>query len=321
MMDNLRTRLTFAYRYRIQNMLRRHLVPLLNRLPYVRGLYSAVRNLQTNTRFEPGHFYSTIISVKEVAQRQQELWPEHDRPLTGINLNTDAQVELVGELEAYYNELPFAEAPQDQTRYHYANNYFAHTDAILLYGIIRHFRPARIIEVGSGFSSCVMLDTDERFNNSSMSLTCIEPHPERLRKLLRPQDTNRLALLEMQVQDVPLSTFDELGKGDVLFIDSSHVVKTGSDVHHLLFEVLPRLKSGVLIHLHDIFHPFEYPKDWVLGGFNWNEDYFIRAFLMHNQAYRIKLFANYLHKVHPSVFANMPLCYRNRGGSLWLEKC
>ena len=96
MMDNLRTRLTFAYRYRIQNMLRRHLVPLLNRLPYVRGLYSAVRNLQTNTRFEPGHFYSTIISVKEVAQRQQELWPEHDRPLTGINMNTDAQVALVG---------------------------------------------------------------------------------------------------------------------------------------------------------------------------------------------------------------------------------
>ncbi len=108
---------------------------------------------------------------------------------------------------------------------------------------------------------------------------------------------------------------------DILFIDSSHVVKTGSDVNHLLFEVLPRLRSGVLIQFHGIFHPFEYPKDWVLGGFNWNEDYFIRAFLMHNQAYSILLFANYLHKVHPSVFDDMPLCRRNRGGSLWLEKC
>ncbi len=321
MMARLRTKLAFAYRHHIRRVLRDRLVPIMNKLPYVRGLSKEVSTLRMNTRFAPGHFYSTIVSVEELRSRQDELWAPPPPGLPGIDLNADAQVALMGRLEAYYNELPFAEEPQPLTRYHYANNYFAHTDAILLYGMIRHFKPARIIEVGSGFSSCVMLDTDERFCGNSMSLTCIEPHPARLRQLLRPQDMERLRLLEMPVQRVALSTFEELDKGDILFIDSSHVVKTGSDVNHLLFEVLPRLRSGVLIHFHDIFHPFEYPKDWVLGGFNWNEDYFIRAFLMHNQAYRIMLFANYLHKVHPSVFDNMPLCRRNRGGSLWLEKC
>src|SRR5690606_22964232 len=114
--------------------------------------------------------------------------------------------------------------------------------------------------------------------------------------------------------------FDRLEADDILFIDSTHVAKTGSDVNYILFEILPRLKSGVLIHFHDVFYPFEYPRDWVFAGRNWNEDYLLRAFLMYNPAFEIILFSHYLHKHHPDAFAAIPLCYNNRGGNLWIVK-
>jgi len=122
------------------------------------------------------------------------------------------------------------------------------------------------------------------------------------------------------VQSVPLDTFKKLQAGDILFVDSTHVSKTGSDVNHILFEILPVLNPGVIIHFHDIFYPFEYPKEWVLRGYNWNEDYILRAFLMYNNAYEIKLFPDYLHRHHKEVFAELPLTYKNTGGSFWLEK-
>jgi hypothetical protein len=129
-----------------------------------------------------------------------------------------------------------------------------------------------------------------------------------------------ITLIEKKVQDLNLEIFEKLNCGDFLFVDSSHVVKTGSDVNYILFEILPRLKSGVLIHFHDIFYPFEYPKDWVFNGWNWNEDYFLRAFLMYNTEFEIKLFSHYLHKHYSDVFKNMPLCYNNYGGNLWIMK-
>jgi len=80
------------------------------------------------------------------------------------------------------------------------------------------------------------------------------------------------------------------------------------------------LKSGVLIHFHDVFYPFEYPKEWVLNGWNWNEDYFLKAFLMHNNQFQIRFFSNYLHLHHKEVFQAMPLTYLNTGGNFWIEK-
>ena len=114
--------------------------------------------------------------------------------------------------------------------------------------------------------------------------------------------------------------FDELAENDILFIDSTHVSKTGSDVNYILFEILPRLKPGVFIHFHDVFYPFEYPREWVFGGFNWNENYLLHAFLMYNETFEIKIFADYLHVHHKEIFKEMPLCYKNTGGNLWLQK-
>ena len=151
-------------------------------------------------------------------------------------------------------------------------------------------------------------------------MTFIEPFPARLFSLLTLKDKKNINLIKSEVQSVHLDNFKKLEAGDILFIDSSHVVKTASDVHFILFDVLPILKRGVFIHFHDVFYPFEYPKKWVLSGINWNEDYFLKAFLMYNDEFEIRLFSEYLHRFHDIAFEKMPLCYNNIGGNLWIEK-
>ena len=227
---------------------------------------------------------------------------------------------MVKSFDLYYNEIPFGDHKKEKLRYYFENGFYSYTDAIFLYSMIRNLKPKRIIEVGSGFSSLVVLDTNELFFNNEINLTFIEPYPDRLNSLLKDKDYNLTTIIESEVQKVPISVFEELNAGDILFIDSTHVVKTGSDVNHILFNILPSLKRGVLIHFHDIFYPFEYSKEFVFARFNWNEGYFVKAFLMYNSDFEIRLFSDYLHKHHKSIFKGMPICYKNSGGNLWIEK-
>ena len=128
-------------------------------------------------------------------------------------------------------------------------------------------------------------------------------------------------LIEKRVQEVPLETFASLGENDVLFIDSSHVSKIGSDVNRLYFDMLPVLAPGVLIHIHDVAGNFEYPRDWLEEGRAWNEQYLLRAFLMNNRDYRIELFTAWLFNIyHPFIAERMPMCARGGGGQMWLRK-
>ncbi len=287
----------------------------------MRGLYKEHLHFKKNACFPPGHYYSSIIDVDDIKARQDMIWHEEQLDgVNGVNLNTSEQLKLVKVFQAYYKAIPFEEHKKDNLRYFYENDFYSYTDAIFLHCMIRKYQPKQIVEVGSGFSSAVMLDTNQLFFNDQISLTFIEPHTERLKTLLKESDHKATAIIETEVQKVPLSVFENLNACDILFIDSTHVSKTGSDVNHLLFRVLPRLKPGVLIHFHDIFYPFEYPKDWVFKGRNWNEGYILKAFLMHNNDYEIKLFSDYLHKHHKNSFVEMPLCYKNPGGNIWLEK-
>ena len=235
-------------------------------------------------------------------------------------MNVDKQIQTVRRFEEYYADIPFPERKVEDFRYYFENGFYSYTDAIFLYSMMRHFRPKRIVEMGSGFSSALMLDTNELFFKDSIGLTFIEPYPERLKSLLKPKDANSTTIIEKRVQDVSLETFDDLGPGDFLFIDSTHVSKTGSDVNHIIFQILPRLSPGVMIHFHDIFYPFEYPRKWVYEGRSWNENYIVKAFLMYNEQFEIRLFSDYLHRFHRELFSEMPLCYKNNGGNLWIEK-
>ena len=165
-----------------------------------------------------------------------------------------------------------------------------------------------------------MLDTRELFFKEGMDLTFIEPDPERLFSLISEGDKKETNIIAGNLQEVDLSVFKKLKTNDILFIDSTHISKTGSDVNFIIFEILPILEPGVLIHFHDVFYPFEYPKAWVYNGHNWNENYLLRAFLMYNKSFEIKFFANFLHAHAKEAFTSMPLYYKNTGGNLWLQK-
>jgi hypothetical protein len=269
----------------------------------------------------PGHFHSPIPDQDEVLANERFIWGPLPRTLPGIDLNESGQLALLAELTPYYNALPFEENPKTGLRYYLNNQWFGHGDAIALYNMLRHFKPKRLIEVGSGFSSAVVLDTNDLFLDGSIACTFIEPNPQRLLSLFTDRDRKTQRLIAAPVQNVDLAVFEQLTANDVLFVDSSHVSKVRSDVNRIVFEILPRLAKDVLIHFHDIFYPFEYPKEWITNGVAWNEDYLLRAFLQYNHAFRIEWFNAFLGSFHKEMMQKaMPLWMTNPGGSLWLRK-
>jgi len=242
--------------------------------------------------------------------------------LPGIELHETEQLDILQEFKSFYADLPFSDNPANGCRYGYDNAYFGHADAIFLYSMIRKFSPRRIVEVGSGWSSAVMLDTNELFMDNKIELTFVEPYPDRLNSLLSEEDKSACRIIQQEVQSVSPDTFlESLDAGDLLFIDSSHVSKAGSDVNYLLFSILSRLRRGVLVHVHDIFWPFEYPRQFFDEGCFWNEAYALRSFLSCNSCFQIRLFGNFIVNKHQNWFReNMPLCEKNAGGSIWLER-
>ena len=267
----------------------------------------------------PGHFYSPLPSRDEVDEAFRR--DAFGFSFGGIELDEAKQFALLEQFPAWLPEMPFPEHAAPDSRYHLENPSYPAFDGIMLYSMLRHIRPRRIIEVGSGFSSAAMLDLNERIFAGSMQLTFIDPDMIRLRQLLRPEDEARVRLIERRVQDVALEEFDRLEAGDVLFIDSSHVAKIGSDVNRLYFDVIPRLKRGVYIHIHDIAANLEYPREWYEEGRAWNESYVLRAFLMYNRAFEVVLFTKWIATLClPWLEQHMPACARGGGGQIWLRR-
>ena len=268
-----------------------------------------------------GHFYSPIPNWEEVRKDEPIIWAEKPAAIDGIELNQENQLALLEKFRGYYAELPFSAEKQDGFRYFYENPSYSYSDAIILFSMIRHICPKRIIEVGSGYSSCLMLDTNERFFENRIHTTFIDPYPQLLYDLIKEDDQENVHILPGRIQDIPIQEFVPLERNDILFIDSTHVSKVNSDVNHIFFKILPALKSGVYIHFHDIFYPFEYPKTWTFEGRAWNENYMLRAFLEYNHSFKIIFFNTYLEHFYEDWFKeNMPLCLKNKGGSIWIQK-
>jgi hypothetical protein len=271
---------------------------------------------------EPGHFHSPYPSLEAVRKREVELWgPPPPAAPPAIDLRSSEQLALLEQFAGYYDEIPFPHTPAPDWRYFFDNETFQWGDGIVVYSIMRHFRPKRIIEVGAGYSSAAMLDVNERFFDNAIEFTFIEPDPARLYSIARPGDLERSTLMRTEVQEVPVSAFEALGENDILFVDSSHVAKACSDVNFLFFEVFPRLAPGVLIHLHDIFYPFEYQPAWVTDNhWAWNETYLLHAFLLFNERFEIVFFNNFMIRFHSKrVVRTIPDMRRNPGGSIWLR--
>jgi predicted O-methyltransferase YrrM len=276
------------------------------------------QNLAAVSAFPPGHFYSPLLDVRHVDEQRGMA---HDGPEMWENVPLRA-----AEQEAFFRELlptcpplAFPPAKSPGFRYYTENTFFCEADAYTLSAILRHARPKRLIEVGSGFSSAVMLDTIER-HGLPVSLTFIEPYAERLRSLLSDTDQRASPIIERPVQEVPVDIFKTLEAGDVLFIDSSHVAKIGSDVAHLILRVLPVLQPGVWVHVHDIFYPFSYPPGWIKEGRAWNESLFLRAYFVQNPRIQVQAFNSFAAAAFPGVFQNTARFFVDTpGGSLWLK--
>ena len=264
----------------------------------------------------PVHFYKPIPDTQSLPDT---LW-EHPSELPGIEMNESTQLELlqkhVPKFRAEYEQFPIT-LPGNGSGFYVNNNLFGGVDALFAYGLVRHFQPRLIIEVGSGFSSLVLAQAAEKNKNSG--LICIEPFP---REFLREGFPGLRSLIEKKVQDIDLGFFSQLKSGDVLFIDSSHTVKIGSDVNYLFLEVLPRLEPGVIVHVHDIFLPFDYRRDWVVDELRfWNEQYLLQAFLEFNSAFEVLLASSYLNHYHKAELkAAFPALDWWEGGSFWMRR-
>jgi hypothetical protein len=259
----------------------------------------------------PAHFYQPIPDIESLPET---LW---SRPgeLPGINMNQSLQLDLLRnhfpKFRHEYADLP-AEPPPGQKRP------FRGVDALVAYCMVRHFQPRLIIEVGSGVSSFVLGLAAAR--NKKSALICIDPFPDRLRH--NDGIPALQSLIEKKVQDIEIEFFSQLQAGDVLFIDSSHTVKIGGDVNYLFLEVLPRLNQGVIVHVHDIFFPFEYERDWVMNELRfWNEQYLLQAFLIFNSEFEVLMANNYLNHYFQEdlkvAFPSLPSC---KGGSFWMRR-
>jgi predicted O-methyltransferase YrrM len=269
-------------------------------------------------RFQPGYHGSTIPSGKFLQQNRERLFnpPQEE---DGIDDRRAEQVALLQRLLTHYPEFDPPEHEQAGRLYHYANSMFGFPDAFVLYAMLREFKPKRVVEVGSGYSSALMLDASREFLPETR-FTFVDPYSETIRKVLADRPEGHYDLQRTPVQDVSLDLFRELGDGDILFLDTSHAVKIGSDVSALLFRVLPALRPGVIVHFHDVFHPWEYPEDFVMAGRTYNEVYFLRAFLQFNSAFEILLNTSQMEA--EGVF---PPGYFDRAGvkttqSLWLRR-
>lgn len=269
-----------------------------------------------------GHYYSLYPNLDDVINNEKSLFRE-DIEIKDINLNENGQLEVLRKMINLYKDLPqwnnMVSVDKSKLRYKIGNSRFPLGDAVGLNTMLRILKPNKLIEVGSGYSSAVILDTNEFYLENSIELTFIEPYPKFLKAVSKESDT--IVLYENKLQDIPVEQFEQLNKGDVLFIDSTHVSKVGSDVNYLFFEILPKLKKGVYIHLHDIFYPFEYPKEWIYKGQVWNELYLLRAFLQNNKDYTITYFQNMMDKkYYDLILEKWPYTQKPYGGSIWFVK-
>ena len=229
-------------------------------------------------------FYSPIPEL----DRLPPGWFVRVGELPGIDLDLDRQLAFARELAGPMAEFDPPQRTEDPHRYAIENPSYSRLDASVLYAMVRSLRPARILELGSGRSSLVTAEAARR--NAADGAPCryeaYDPYPG--------PGTGGLpglaALHRVPAQEVPAAAFEALGAGDVLFVDTTHTVKTGSDVNHIVLEVLPRLAPGVVVHVHDILLPYEYPPGFMADfGLYWTEQYLLQAFLAMNPGYEVLL--------------------------------
>jgi hypothetical protein len=236
------------------------------------------------------HYYSPIPEVATLSESKRSGCP-------GVNLNQVGQNAMLTTLAPLFKEA--AACWQD-------NTFFGLADSVVFYSMIRQHRPNKVVEIGSGDSTRMAIAALER--NGEGDLITIEPYPQE-RMPVSPT-------YQIPVEDVPLDVFTSLTANDIVFIDSSHVLRPGGDVQYEYLELLPRLPPGVLVHVHDVFLPDEYPRDWLTERHRfWNEQYLLQAFLAFNDQFEV-FWSSYM--LADQIAQHLPGC--PPGGSMWLRR-
>ncbi|HEY1273225.1 MAG TPA: class I SAM-dependent methyltransferase [Terriglobales bacterium] len=274
----------------------------------------AFRGLQkVGITVSPNHYYWPTPNVADLEHRE---WPVKSLP-SGFDLHLDRQLEFLNRVAPQYSrEIAFSRRCIEESGYHYNNGFFEAIDAEMAYCFVREYKPTRIVEIGGGFSTRVLacaLQTNLDQDGVAGELVTIDPFPERLPRV---GTWNRVRLIPKRVQEVDLDDFLSLEAGDILFVDSSHVVSIGNDVVREYLEIIPRLKRGVLVHVHDIFLPADYPRDMVLNNLAfWSEQYLLQAFLTFNQNFEVLWGSSAMQIFHPeileTIFPQWKQSYRN----------
>jgi hypothetical protein len=285
------------------------------------GAFRVLQNM--GLHIVPNHFYEPVPDTRHIPE---DFW-KSPSGLVGIDIKEDAQLTLLQDFCGMYK--PEFEQFQNSTSissngFSLANKSFGSVDAEILYCMIRHFKPNTVIEIGSGNSTRVSSMAILKNGHESAApgkLIAIEPYPSAAIESGFPGLTR---LIKAPVQSVPLAEFESLGENDILFIDSSHVLKEGSDVQFEFLEIVPRLKKGTIVHFHDIFLPFPYPRSWVVDELRfWNEQYILQALLAFNNSFEVLWAGNYMSYRHPEALRQAFPSYRpgkTAPGSFWIRK-
>ncbi len=274
----------------------------------------------------PVHFYSPLPDLEELKKRK--VWAKKSS-LPGINFNEKKQLALLKKLGRFGKECVWPTREEQEGAYYIDGNVFGYGCAASTYSMIRLFKPRRIIEIGSGFSSKVISQAVEK-NASSGDKTraehiIIDPYPG---EDIASRKVKYDRLIKEQVEVVDQKIFQALGNNDILFIDSSHSLKIGGDVYSLYLEILPKLNKGVIVHIHDINLPYEYPQHYALSeSFRqfWTEQYMLQAFLSLNSHFEVMLGMKFIMKDHLAQFRqafpfHKKINDRVLSGSFWIKR-
>jgi Methyltransferase domain len=265
----------------------------------------------------PSNFYSSIPSIEEIENSYE--YTEQRPPYldTGV-FKADVMQNWLEELTICAQDFnPPMEGNEEtcENGFFWKNSQFSYSDAMAYYAFLRRLKPRKVIEIGGGFSS--LIAADALGENGSGSLTCIEPYP-------RPflLDRHDIDLKRIRAQDINADHLNDMFvNGDVLFIDSTHTVKTGSDCLHIYLRLLPNIRRNIFIHIHDIFLPFGLPQEWLLDSqIHWTEQYLLLAWLHDNPRTSILFGSAYHNHFNSDLLAKfMHGRFPHGGASLWLE--
>jgi predicted O-methyltransferase YrrM len=252
----------------------------------------------------PNHYYTPVADVHEL-RRLQKFWARRSS-MTGVNMDIVAQEKYLREIVAPYEpEYRGNQAFKEGAAKGFGPG-FGYIEAQCLHGVLRALKPEKIYEVGSGVSTYCALQAIalNRREGHQSQMTCIEPNPSRF---LRQATNRQLELIEAPVQALDPEFFCSLNEGDLLFIDSTHAIKPGGDVIYLYLDVIPRLKPGVIIHIHDIYLPYLYQRDLfhVRTLFQWSETALLLALLTNNSRLRTLFCLSLLHYDAPHALASV----------------